>query len=107
MDYSFWKLTLGVVATVGLYSVLYRENKFYRFWEHVFLGLAGGWAIVAIWTGTLYPSWWQKMVGREAEGAVPAAPGYWPWIFLGFFGLMGYFVFSKKHNWMSRVPIGI
>ena len=41
MGYPFWKLTLGVVATIGLYSVLYRENKFYRFWEHVFLGLAG------------------------------------------------------------------
>jgi hypothetical protein len=107
MNYPFWKLTLGVIATIGLYSVLYRENKFYRFWEHVFLGLAGGWAIVAIWSQTLYPSWWLKMMGTTAQPNVPASPGFWPWILLGFFGLMGYFVFSKKHNWMSRVPIGI
>ena len=106
-DYTFWKLTLGVVATVGLYSVLYRENKFYRFWEHVFLGLAGGWAVVAIWSETLYDKWWIKMTGKMAEGESPALPGYWPWIFIGVFGFMGYFIFSKKHNWMSRIPIGI
>lgn len=107
MDFAFWKLTLGVVATVGLYSVLYRENKFYRFWEHVFLGLAAGWTIVATWSQTLHPSWWLKMTGNVAQPGIPAQPGYWAWIFLGFLGLMGYFVFSRKHNWMSRVPIGI
>ena len=47
--YTFIKLTVGVLATFGLYSVLYRENKFYRFWEHVYLGVAGGWALVALW----------------------------------------------------------
>jgi hypothetical protein len=104
---QFWKITLGAVATIGLYSVLYRENKFYRFWEHVFLGLAAGWSIVTIWTETLYDKWWLKMTGTAAEGEVPAQLGYWPWVLLGFFGLMGYFVFSKKHNWMSRIPIGI
>jgi hypothetical protein len=107
MSYEFWKLSLGVVATVGLYSVLYRENKFYRFWEHVFLGLAGGWAVVTIWSETLYDKWWLKMTGKVASGESPATPGYWPWVFLGVFGLMGYFVFSKKHNWISRIPIGI
>ena len=39
-EYPFIKLTVGVIATIGLYTVLYRENKFYRFFEHVFLGLA-------------------------------------------------------------------
>ena len=31
---------LGALATLALYSVLYRENPVYRFAEHVFLGLA-------------------------------------------------------------------
>lgn len=107
MDYEKLKLTMGVLATVGLYSILYRENKFYRFWEHVFLGLAAGWAMVALWTETLYENWWLKITGRLGEGGAPDQPGYWLWILLLPLGLMGYFVVSKKHSWVSRIPIGI
>ncbi len=45
MNYAFFKLTVGVIATLGLYSILYRETKFYRLFEHIFLGLAAGWAM--------------------------------------------------------------
>jgi hypothetical protein len=112
--YTLLRLTLGVIATVGLYSVLYRENKFYRFWEHIFLGLATGFAIVALWAETLKESWWDKMVGSHpilVEGSTkvsePGTAGYWAYAFLLPIGLMGYFVFSRKHNWISRIPIGI
>ncbi|HVL38278.1 MAG TPA: hypothetical protein VM328_02695 [Fimbriimonadaceae bacterium] len=104
MDYTAFKLTIAVLATIGLYSVLYRENKFYRFWEHVFLGLAAGWAIVALWTESLKEGWYDKMVGSTGE---TVTPGFWPWALLLPIGLMGYLVFSRKHNWMSRIPIGI
>jgi hypothetical protein len=108
MDYGLLKLTLGVIATVGLYSVLYKENKFYRFFEHVFLGLAAGYTVVSLWTETLKSSWWDKMVGSQAEtAAATGTPGHWPWIFLLPIGIMGYFVFNQKHNWISRIPIGI
>lgn len=107
MDYSLIKMAVSVTATVGLYSVLYRENKFYRFWEHVFLGLASGWALVALWTETLYSAWWMKMVGSHTEAGQPATQGYWAYATLVPISLLGYTVFSKKHNWLSRIPIGI
>jgi len=110
MDYGQIKLTAGVISTIGLYSVLYRENKFYRLFEHIFLGLAVGWGIVALWTETLKSSWWDAMVGSSPDpgaAAASAQPGYWAWILLLPIGLMGYFVFNKKHNWLSRIPIGI
>jgi hypothetical protein len=110
MDYGQIKLLAGVLATIGLYSVLYKENKFYRFFEHIFLGLAAGWAIVALWAETLKEKWWDQMVGRapDAPGAVAGGePGYWLFALLLPVGLMGYFVFSKRHAWMSRIPIGI
>lgn len=107
LDFQFWKLTAGVICTVGLYSVLYRENRFYRFIEHMFLGLAAGFSVTALWAETLKANWWDKMVGRTAEGTNPAVPGYWLYIFLLPIGLMGYMVFSRKHNWMSKIPIGI
>lgn len=119
--YEVLKLTLGVLATIGLYSVLYRETKLYRFFEHVFLGLAAGYSMVALWKETLKSQWWDKMVGsivldpvtREpvmnaATGAPTIEqPGYWIYVVLLPIGLMGYLVFSKKHGWMSRIPIGI
>lgn len=105
--YTKVKLGIGVVATIGLYTVLYRENKFYRFVEHVFLGLASGWALVVLWTETLKEKWWDRMVGTVTANGDPGVPGYWAFVLLLPIGLMGYFVFSRKHNWLSRVPIGI
>ena len=106
-NYITFKLAIGVLATIGLYTVLYRENKFYRFVEHVFLGLASGWALVVLWTETLKEKWWDRMVGVAASNGDPGIPGYWAFILLLPIGLMGYFVFSRKHNWLSRIPIGI
>ena len=102
-----------VLATIGLYSVLYRENKLFRFFEHMFLGLAVGWAVVAMWTETLYSTWWIKMIGTADKAAANGQPfhhgqpGYWIWATLLPIGFLGYLVFSKKYNWMSRIPIGI
>lgn len=107
MNYEFIKLTVGVLLTFGLYSVLYRESRFYRLSEHIFLGLAVGFASVALWTETLYQMWWTKMMGTIAENGQPGTPGLWAYAILLPIGLMAYFVFSQKHNWMSRVPIGI
>ncbi|MGE0001466.1 MAG: hypothetical protein AB7F50_00625 [Fimbriimonadaceae bacterium] len=107
-QYIALKLSLGVLATLGLYSVLFKETRFYRFFEHIFLGLAAGYTLVATWTDTLYQVWWQKMMGQfEGEGPKMAEPGYWVYAALLPIGLMGYTVFSKKNNWMSRIPIGI
>lgn len=108
MNYQVVKLSFGVLATIGLYSVVYRENKFYRFFEHLFLGLAAGWTLVALWTETLYDTWWIKMVGsRPDTPGGDAVLGYWAYVLLLPIGLLGYFVYSRKYNWLSRIPIGI
>ena len=108
MNYDVLKLGVASLATVGLYTVLYKENKFYRFWEHVFVGLVAGYSLVALWTETLKANWWDRMVGQVAtpEGD-PAKPGYWIYALLLPIGLMGYTIFSRRHNWISRIPIGI
>lgn len=107
MNYDALKLTAGVLCTVGLYGVLYKENKFYRFFEHLFLGLASGWMLVVLWTETLKENWWDKMVGRVPEGGDGGVEGFFMWAFLLPIGLMGYYVFSKKNAWIARIPIGI
>ncbi len=97
----------GVVVTIGLFSVLYKENKFYRFCEHLFLGLAAGWAAVAIWTESLHTIWYDRMMGTLDETGKASSPGHWIYAALLPIGFMSYMVFSRKHNWMSRIPLGI
>lgn len=106
MNYTFWKLTIGVLCTFGLYSMLYRETRFYRFFEHLFLGLAAGYGMAVMWTETLHPQWWTPMMGAQAKGTDPAQPGYWVWVILFPLAAMAYFVYHEKHGWMARVPIG-
>lgn len=97
----------GVVVTVGLFSVLYKENKFYRLCEHIFLGLAAGWALVAIWTEVLASTWYDKMMGTVDEAGKATGAGNWIYAILLPVGFMSYMVFSKKNNWMSRIPLGM
>ncbi len=112
-NYVVLRLGAGALATLGLYSVLYKENRFYRFFEHVFLGLASGYLLVTLYKDVIGPTWIDKMLGTAAKAATsgnpaqPAVNGNWAYILLLPIGLMGYFVFSKKHNWLSRIPIGI
>ena len=42
-------ILLGVASTLGIYSILYKENKVFRFFEHLYLGLAAGYSISAAW----------------------------------------------------------
>ncbi len=91
------QIWFGAACTLGIYSILYKENRIYRFFEHMYLGLASGWAIRAAWVDVLYPSWWARMTEE----------GRWWWIFTLPFGVMLYMVYSKKNNWMSRISIGL
>lgn len=90
---SIW---LGALCTLGLYSVLYKENELFRFFEHVFLGLATGYLIANTWTDVLQPKWWKPMHDE----------GQWWYVLAMVAGLLYYFIFSKKYNWMARLIIG-
>lgn len=89
-------LWVGAFCTLGLYSVLYKENKIYRLFEHLFLGLATGYLIAQTWTDVLLPKWWEPMWNE----------GQWGYIFLLPLGLCFYFIYSKKNSWIARLIIG-
>ncbi len=113
LDSTTLKVGAGVVVTLGLYTVLYRENKIFRLFEHAFLGFAVGYTLFATWATALHETWWTKMLGsipKAAHGGQPAQvgqPGFWAWAILLPIAACGYLVFSKKYNWMSRIPIGV
>lgn len=87
---------LGAICTLGLMTLIYRENAVYRFFEHVFIGLAAGFSIVALVKNILDPYLYQPVFKN----------GEWYWTFVFMFGLLFYFIHSRKYNWLSRLPIG-
>ena len=86
----------AAVCTFAIYSVLYAENKFYRFFEHILIGLAAGYGIHWTWWNILLPNWWQ-----------PMGEGQWYYVLYLVPGAMFYFIYSKKHAWVSRVIFGV
>ena len=89
------ELWLGAICTLGIYSILYRENVVFRFLEHLFIGLAMGYLIFVTWAQNLEPKWWTPMV-KEMK---------WWWAFALPGGLMYYFIYSKRYVWISRLII--
>ena len=87
----------GALCTFAIYTVLYAENKFYRLFEHIFIGLAAGFGVYITWSQVLAPKWWGPMVGK----------GQWYWAFTTVLGSMFYFMYSRKHAWVSRVIFGL
>lgn len=101
-----WQITVAAILTIGLYSLLYRENKFYRLVEHIFVGLATGWSIYIIWNDVFYPQWWVPMVGKVGPDGNVMANSNWLWAAVAPVGIVGFFVFSPKYAWLSRIPLG-
>jgi hypothetical protein len=85
----------GVICSLAMLSIIYRENKIYRLFEHVFIGLAIGFGVGETWNLVLKPEWW-----------APVSDGKWWWMLTMLPAAMYYFIYSKKHNWISRVIIG-
>jgi hypothetical protein len=91
--------SIAAICTIVVYSFLYRENPFYRFLEHILVGLSVGYAMMVTWTQLLQPNWWDKLVGDQG---LPA--NLW-WILPVFPGLLWYFQLSRKKVWLSRLII--
>lgn len=88
-------LWAGALCTFAVYSILYTENRLYRLFEHIFIGLQAGYGVYFAWTQVLGPSWWKPMTS-----------GAWYWAFAVVAGSMFYFMYSKKSVWISRIIFG-
>lgn len=56
---------LGATCTLGIYTVLYRENKVYRLFEHFYIGLAVGFGLVITVNEVLDKVWWKAMMTEQ------------------------------------------
>ena len=88
---------IGALCTIGIYSILYKENRLFRLFEHLFIGLATGYTLYTAWNDVLGPLWWKPMIQQ----------GQWWWAFALPGGLLFYAVYSQRHGWLARLVFGI
>ena len=86
---------VGVICTLAIFSLLYRENPVYRFFEYLFIGVATGYTLARLWHDVLEPKWVNPLIA-----------GQWWKGFALLIGLLYYTVYSRRYAWMSRLLIG-
>jgi len=104
MAHTF-ELWIGALLTLMIFSFLYKDNPFYKFAEHLFVGVSAAyWMVIGIWS-TLMPN----LVGRIAPNALQgvinmpedAQPQY-HFIVPAIFGLLMLTRLVERISWLSR-----
>lgn len=103
MDWNLIGIWVAAFLTLSIYSVLYRDNPFYRFAEHLFVGVSVGYGIVlSIYQGFI-PFAWNPFIaavtGESASGFIKLIPIC--------IGLLFFARLSPRHTWLIRYPIAI
>lgn len=108
---------IAAFLTLCIYSFLYRDNPFYRFAEHLFVGISVGYGIVIALHQGVIPLAWEPLteavsaLGIEIQGeSTPetreSLKGLYKIIPI-IIGLMFFARLSPNHNWLVRYPIAI
>ncbi len=111
-SFEWWEVLFGGVATLAIYSFLYRENPVYRLFEHFYIGIATGWGIVATVRDFLWPNIFKPMLGLDRPVfpdqtyAVAYNKFYLLFLLPIAFGLLYYCIYSKKYRWLAQLVIG-
>jgi len=63
-------LSLGFILSLFVFSYIFRDNVLFRLAMHLFIGVAAGYAAVAVWYSVLWPQLFQPIhrLGRDWQG---------------------------------------
>jgi hypothetical protein len=109
-DFGVW---IGAALTLCVFSFLYKDNPFYKFAEHLFVGVSAGYYIVLnFWTvidaNLLRPL--QAAFGGELPGGpfVFQIGNYGIWLIIP--GILGVLLFTRlvgRIDWLSRWSLAV
>ena len=108
---------IAAFLTLCIFSFLYRDNPFYRFAEHLFVGLSVGYGIViSIHQGFIPLAWnplseaitalWSEISSESTSETREALKGLFKIIPIGL-GLLFFYRLSPSHAWLIRYPAAI
>ena len=96
---------IGGLLTLMILSFLYKDNPFYKFAEHLFVGVSAAyWMVVGFWT-TLIPNLIARLWPSYMGGVLPSATGNKPelmYVIPLIFGLLMLTRLVPKVTWLSR-----
>ena len=108
---------IAALLTLCIYSFLYRDNPFYRFAEHLFVGISVGYSIVITIHQGFIPLAWNPLaeavsaLGTQISGeATPETSEALRGLFKIFpigIGLLFFTRLSPRQAWLIRYPIAI
>ncbi len=93
---GFW---LGIFLTFCILSFLYKDNPFYKFAEHLFIGVSIGYVVTQQYYNVLRP----KLINRMGD----AEHWWWNWDVFALILVLLMFVkvLSTKLGWLGRYPL--
>lgn len=107
---------VGVFLTLCIFSFLYKENPFYRFGEHLFVGVSNGWTVAFMWNNVLMP----VAIRPIGQAFSQAGSDGLSWSLFNPYGeanfililflMIGFLYFTRfipGVAWIVRIPIGI
>ena len=108
-EFGIW---VGALLTLCIFSFLYKDNPFYKFAEHLFVGVSAGYFIILRFWTVIVPNLWNPLLqsfsghGVEADrsGMFAAELGD----YRGY--LIGLLLFTRlfgKIGWLSRWPLAL
>lgn len=87
---------ISALLTLAIFSFLFKDNPFYKVAEHIFVGVANGYAVTFYWHNILVPSLFD-----------PLFRGHLLYIIPFMVGALYFTRFIPKVSWLVRIPIGI
>jgi len=108
---------IGIFLTFCILSFLYKDNPFYKFAEHLFVGVSAGYFIVLrFWTVIIANMWQPLALAFQGRGVNSANVGmfaaeqgdYRAWLLIP--ALLGLLLFTRlvgKISWISRWSLAL
>ena len=106
---TFIWATIGAILTLSIYSFLYKDNPFYKFAEHLVVGVSAGYYLVIYYFNFIHPNV-VSPVFLLRHGGDPIGFGsflWWMALIPGILGLLLYTRFFPKIGWIGRWALGI
>jgi len=85
---------LAAALTLFVFSFLYKDNPFYKFAEHLFVGVSAGYGVALEFYNVFLPNLWKPLTGGDLILLIPFV-----------FGLLLFTRFFSNIAWLSRWSI--
>ncbi|MBD3232738.1 MAG: hypothetical protein GF315_03330 [candidate division Zixibacteria bacterium] len=97
---------LAAFLTLCIFSFLYKDNPFYKFAEHLSVGISAGYGLVIYIRVTFIPIFIDPL-SRGQWHMVPGTLGIFLLIFPALIGILLFSRFSRKWAYIARYPIAV